>query len=282
MKLKYLYLTLLCALFLTSCGNGNGHKPDLKNGHSNEELRLKGDKTIYGLACEGCNDSVVVILPSTGGDPVKYDIIDAHRLKQIMGKLNVGDWIGVVVNPKDKRVADKVIDLDELKGIWCYIVMPKMRDYEKMSKRLQARIMKDMPDSIKATYMIPREYGFWLKRQWAAQSIGNIREQNSLESESPVVYPKLGFFKEWHIWNGKLIVVTGEPKLGKNNTLEITNQWNDTCNIDYLGDDSLVLTDSYGSRSYYRKKDIKDVNVKAKAIAERLKAEALKETKQSN
>ena len=34
----------------------------------------KGDKAIYGLACMGCTDSAVVMLPNQGGDPVKYNI----------------------------------------------------------------------------------------------------------------------------------------------------------------------------------------------------------------
>ena len=70
-----------------------------------------------------------------------------------------------MVNKQDKHMADEVVNLDELKGIWCYIVMPQMRDYKKMSKKLQQRMMRDMPDSIKQTYLIPREYGFWLRRQ---------------------------------------------------------------------------------------------------------------------
>ena len=83
-----------------------------------------------------------------GRDPVSYEIIDANRNGRVLGDIQIGDWIGVVVSKQDKRVADEVIDLDELKGIWCYVVMPQMRDYEKMSERLQKRMMRDMPDSI--------------------------------------------------------------------------------------------------------------------------------------
>ena len=54
---------------------------------------------------------------------------------------------------------------------------------------------------------------------------------------------------------------------------------NDTCSIDFLDEDSLVLTDSYGSRSYYKKNDINEVNKKAKEIAAMLSRKALEETK---
>ena len=42
-----------------------------KQGPSTDELRLQGDKTIYGLACEGCNDSIVLLLPNDGSDPIR-------------------------------------------------------------------------------------------------------------------------------------------------------------------------------------------------------------------
>ena len=41
-----------------------------------------------------------------------------------------------------------------------------------------------------------------------------------------------------------------------------------------------MLSDGFVSRSYYRKKDINDVNVKARYIAEKLKKEALRKTMQ--
>ena len=192
MKAKYhsilLLVTFVVAL-LVSCGGKNNDENSPTRGKMNDELKLEGDKTIYGLACEGCSDSTVVLLPNDGSDPVYYDIIDATRNHKIMGKPKVGDWIGIVLNPEDSTVADLVINLDELKGTWCYVVMPKMRDYDKLSAKLQKRLMRDMPDSIKETFMIPREYGFSLKRQWTAQSVGYVRE-SSLQ-ESPVVYPRL-------------------------------------------------------------------------------------------
>lgn len=279
MKSKLFAVISTVLLSATACSNKDSNKSDPMAGHTNEEMKMTGDKTVYGLACEGCNDSTILLLPNDGSDPIKYDIIDAHNKKRVLGSIHVGDWIGVVLNKYDKHIADEVVNLDELKGIWCYVVMPKMRNYENMSKKLQKRIMKNMPDSVKQTYLVPREYGFWLKRQWTSQSVGYISSQSSLEDESPVVYPQLGYFIGWHIWNGKLVVVSATPVFNKNNTITTTNPRNDTCNIDYLGEDSLVLSDRDGARSYYRKKDIKDVNVKAKRIAAQLKIEALQRAK---
>ena len=278
MKIKTFILACVAAVALTACGDKNELK--VEKGHLNDELKLTGDKTVYGLACEGCTDSVVVLLPNDGSDPKYYNIIDATRNKKVLGTLKVGDWIGLVVNPQDSTVADLVIDLDELKGTWCYIVMPKMRDYEKMSKKMQERIERNMPDSVKATYMIPREYGFALKRQWSASSVGYVRSKSSLETESPVVYPDLAFFTEWHIWNGKLVMTSGVPDISnidKSSKIKIKDVKLDTCDIVYLRDDSLVLGSEGKTRSYYRQSSSNSINKMAQQIAERLAKKALQE-----
>ena len=269
-------VSCLCMAAMVACG---GHEK--KKGHLNDDLKLDGDKTVYGLACEGCSDSVIVLLPNGGGDPVYYNIIDAKRRNKVMGRPKTGDWLGLMVNESDSAVADFVVDLDELKGTWCYIVMPKMRDYEKMSKRMQERMERDMPDSVKETYLIPREYGFSLKRQWTANSVGYLRQKSSLEDESPVVYPQLSYFTEWHIWNGKLVMTSGEPDLSnveKGGKFKIKNARQDTCDIVYLRDDSLVLASDGMSRSYYRQSAGNTINKRAQQIAERLAREALQAT----
>ena len=86
---------------------------------------MKGDSTVYGLACEGCNDTVLVLLPPDNSDPVTYNILEATRNGRIRGKVSIGDRVALVLDPKDKHKATLVIDMEELEGIWCYIVMPK-------------------------------------------------------------------------------------------------------------------------------------------------------------
>ncbi len=275
-RAKTLMTVTLAAGLFGACSGDKATK-DLSNIQVESELKITGDKTVYGLACEGCNDSTVLLLPNDGSDPVKYDIIDATRNHKVRGKIKTGDWICLLTNKNDKHVADFVMDLDQLRGIWCYIVMPKMRDYDKMSKRLQARMMENMSDSMKETFLIPREYGFWLKRQWQAQSVGYVKESSTLAEESPVVYPQLGFYVAWGIWNGKIIIARGTPKFSDTGQVTVTNMVNDTCDVDYLDADSLVLSSDGVSRSYYRKNDINDVNKRANAIAAMRSKQALQQ-----
>jgi hypothetical protein len=280
MRAKTLITVTLAAGLFGACTSDNATK-DNTNIQLESELKITGDKTIYGLACEGCNDSTILLLPNDGSDPVKYDIIDATRNHKVRGKIKTGDWICLLTNKHDKHVADFVMDLDQLRGIWCYIVMPKMRDYANMSKRLQARMMENMSDSMKETFLIPREYGFWLKRQWQAQSVGYVKESSTLAEESPVVYPQLGYYVAWGIWNGKIVIARGTPKFSDTGQVSVTNMVNDTCDVDYLDADSLVLSSDGQSRSYYRKSDINDVNKRANAIAAMRSKQALQQATES-
>lgn len=281
MKKKYIVYTIL-GLFVLFCvldvvfNSNSTFKPKEKQ----EKLlttTMKGDKTVYGLACEGCNDTVIVLLPLDNSDPVTYNILDATRAGNIRGKVSIGDRLALVLDPNDKK-ATLVIDLEDLMGIWCYIVMPKLKDFTNMSNREQARKLAAMPDSLKQTYYIPREYGFWVKQNWMAQSVGYIREDPSVADESPVVYPALGYFTAWHIWNGKFIIVSGTPKEDSKGNMTVVNLHNDTCDIAYLDGDSLVLSSDGASRSYYKKKNIGEVNKKAKKIADQLSKKALEQT----
>lgn len=241
-------------------------------------VRLQGDSAVYGLACDGCNDTIVVVLPEDNSDPVTYNIMEAKRRKRVLGKVQIGDRLCIVLNKKNKKKADVVVDIDKLAGIWCYIVMPKMRDAGQMSAKAQARIMNNMSDSLKETYLIPREYGFYLKRDWIASSVGYVDDNNALAQESPVEYPPLGFFTTWHLWNGMLVITSGTPSSKNNGQIDVKSLQNDTCSIDYLYGDSLVLSSDGVSRSYYRKENINDVNRRAQAVANELKKKALKET----
>lgn len=266
MKIKIIIALALLVPALTGCKE-SAFQHNGTEASSDHELKLSGDSTVYGLACEGCSDSVIILLPNDGSDPVRYNIMDATRNHKVLGDINTGDWIGLVLNRKDKSVADLAIDLDQLKGIWCYIVMPEWRDNNPQNRGQQNQMSDGMGDSLKRKLFVPREYGFWLKRQWEASSVGYVQETNSPFDESPVVYPPLEYFVKWHIWNGKFVMISGKPKYGKDNKAESYSDIRyDTCSIDYLGKDSLVLTNRNGSRSYYRKKDINEVNKRIRAV----------------
>lgn len=252
-------ILLFCGLVFACGQRGNVENTVLEG---DKDGLLEGDSMVYGLACEGCNDSVVVLLPMDGSDPVNYDIIEARLNQKVLGQMRVGDWIGLMRNAEDSTVADLVIDLDELKGTWCYVVMPKL--------------VKDVPDSIRDEYLIPREYGFSLKRQWMAQSVGYVREQKSVEDKSPVVYPRLLFFTGWHMLNGQLIVTSGEfGKDEDSDDMKIVSTRNDTCDILYLRDDLLVLGSDGVTRSYYRHTNVDEINREAREKAEKRLKESL-------
>ena len=155
------------------------------------------------------------------------------------------------------------IDLDKLKATWTYQVMPHLRDVTHLSKRQQQRILANMPDSIVETYMIPREYGFTLKRMGEARSVGMVATNSSVEDDSPVEYPKVPLYTEWHAYNGKLI-------FNKTTTY-------DTLSFVYMKDDSLALRDSRGNiQSYHRKANARTANAAAQKAAQKA-AEKIKE-----
>ena len=266
---------------LASCHHGP--KPPKQN--TNLPISLskpaKGDKAIYGLACMGCSDSAVVLLPNGGGDPIRYNILNASRNHQVFGDIEVGDWICVLPSSdKDvKNKADRVIDLDKLKATWTYQVMPHLRDVSHLSKRQQARILANMPDSIVETYMIPREYGFTLKRMSEARSVGMVMTNSSVEDDSPVEYPPVPQYTEWHAYNGKLILVKGRREF--NGIVFNKKTTYDTLTFVYMKNDSLALRDSQGNiQGYRRKANEQSVNAAARAAAAKAANKQEKELKQ--
>lgn len=241
------------------------------------DYRMAGDSTVYGLACKGSSDDAILLLPADGSDPVRYDIVSATRKNKVLGSVNTGDRIALVPNKKRANVADMVINLDELRGVWCYMVMPRMRQDGHEQEQARGRAKDSMADSLSLSLLVPLEYGFWLKSQGEAASVGYIRELNALADESPVTYPSLDYFVKWQIWNGKFVMASGRPKYDKDNTVDgYTDIKYDTCSIDFLSHDSLALTDRNGTRCYYRKKDASEVNKKAQAIAAKHKKAALR------
>ena len=253
-------LTIICCIacisFL-SCSK-KSDKPE-KNMLSMQdvEVTIKGDSMLYGLTCDGSSDSLIVIWPF-GGDPVTYDCVDAHR---IIGKPTIGDWVGIMINPEDTTSVTMVIDLDQLKGTWTYPVTPVMKDLQKMSARMQKRMMADMPDSIKNTYFVPREYGFTLKRAYQAQSVGYVHSNNTLESDSPVEYPPVKRYRQWHMLNGRLILVSVESKetTGPETEAPLVAVL-DTLDFIYMDNDSLILTQNGQRIGLHRKENALKAN----------------------
>ena len=265
MKIKTILTIFAIALVAAGCGNEKKAPKD-DNEPISTSVNAKGDKTVYGLACDGCSDSVIVLLPNAGGDPISYNIIEARRKGKVFGTPRIGDWLGVIVNEKDHKKAALVVDLDEVKGTWTYQVMPKLKDINKLTRKEVRNILANMDDSIKETYMIPREYGFTLSRQSQAMSVGQLHQASDYDDESPVEYPELKQYSEWHAYNGKLILIQGTNSLVTAKKEKVVR---DTFEFVYLKDDSLVLSYKGAITSYHRASDATKVNAKAQAAAKK-------------
>lgn len=280
MIFRKIFVAIFIVITIVSCKRQAADTTNINDPFAGD-YRMAGDSTVYGLACKGSSDDAILLLPADGSDPVRYDIVLATRRNKVLGSINTGDRIALVPNKKHANVADMVINLDELKGVWCYMVMPQMRQDSYKQEQVQDRTKDSMADSLALSLFVPLEYGFWLKSQGEAASVGYIRELNTLVDESPVIYPLLDYFIKWQIWNGKFILASGKPKYDKDNTVDgYTDIRYDTCSIDFLSHDSLALTDRNGTRCYYRKKDANEVNKKAQAIADKHKKAALRRNAQ--
>jgi len=214
----------------------------------NEEKPLPGDTTLYGLACEGCTDSLLVFLPFTGGDPDTFDILEARLARRVLGRPAMGDRIAVIRNGEDSAAADLVINIDALQKAWYYQVQPRLR------LRLQhpdsAASAPALPDSMRRKWMQPREYALTFKRNHVVLSTGMWR-RSQREAQAPVEYPKAKRYRQWHIFNGHLILAeTRRDTLGNEQVLST-----DTADIRMLRRDTLVLRFADREQGYYSKRD---------------------------
>lgn len=269
-RLTILLLLSLMTIMITfgSCGKKGGLGEELNDSlpAQTSSIEIKGDSMLYGLSCDGTTDSVLVFWPFKG-DPIVFNIEDAKHNRKIIGNPQIGDWVGVMVNPQDTTEATMVINLDQLKGTWTYPVMPVMKEFQNMSPRMQKRMEADMPDSVKQTFLVPREYGFTLKRSHVAQPVGRVMRRNTTEVDSPVSYPEVKMYKEWYVLNGRLLLVSGAPMLAngdaKNNPVPDRV---DTLDFVYMDNDSLILLD-HGTRiGFHRKTNAMEVHAEAAKV----------------
>ncbi len=280
MKKFHYTLLLLSAIIMVACGGESDNAQDANNKISPVQTSAD-DRTIYGLASDGCNDSVVFLLPADLGDPVKFNVISAYRKNKVHGKLKIGDRIAIVANKKDSTVADIVINLEQLQDTWCYTVMPSMKVPEGTTPAEQKELFESISDSIKEAYFVPREYGFTLKSHNVASPIGQVRESNILEDDSPVEYEYFPQYTEWHILNGQLILsrlATADPEAIEETIMadSTTTMASDTTEIILMQADSLILQFKHKRQSFYRVKNAGDANKLAKIKAEQNAREATK------
>lgn len=245
--MKRIVFALALAAILNACStNVKQEKSDITA--YNEEQSLPGDSTLYGLACEGCTDSVLVYIPFAGGDPDTLDILNARANRKVFGRPDIGDEIAIVLNGTDKKTADLVINLERLKGEWCYLVTPKLRPRAGASPNEATTLPPNFPDSLKKLWFEPREYGMELQQDHIARPIG-IRHQTADRQDTPVEYPDVKRYREWHIFNGHLLLSEMRvDTLGKQQVTAI-----DTADIVLLRRDTLLLRFNEEEQGYYRK-----------------------------
>ena len=249
-ELKTLLISLAAIGLLTAaCGSKDtGKATDANSDAISTEQNMPGDSTVYGLACDGCNDTILVFLPRSGGDPDTFNILNASKQQQVMGHPMIGDKVAVVVNRENPKVADLVIDLEQLKGEWCYMVEPELRPVAGMSNAARQKQLKEELDSMFHEMMQPREYGIEIKSSNICRPIGMVRNLTS-DEESPVVYPPLKRYREWRLFNGKLLLSESTRDSTGNTT--VTNI--DTAQFVLMRRDTLVLRFNDGEQGYYRR-----------------------------
>lgn len=257
----------LSLLLVIGCGNGKGEAEQEALQHSSYDvdIEVKGDSLLYGLTCDGTGDSTVVIWPF-GGDPITLNCIDAKQEGRIIGRPQIGDWIAVMRNPSDTLEATFIINLDQLKGTWTYPVLPVMKELQNMSRRMQRRMMASVPDSVKKTFFVPREYGFTLKRSHMAQSVGRVMRNNTLEDDSPVIYPEVKYYVKWYVWNSRLLLVSAKrSEKGSQDPDSIAKPVAevDTLDFVYMDDDSLIVSLRGSTYGFHRKANAIEANAAA-------------------
>ena len=244
-KFPYLFLlmTVLCA-----CG---AKQPKT----TNSPIRTMGgdDATIYGLVCDGTNDTIVIYLndPYDGADPDTLDILEASRNRQVFGYLKIGDKIALMRDTTDTTRARLVIVTQDLLGQWCYKAKPTLRRKAHNDGQATATVIQQLPDSIKSLLEEELELGFILKIDSMAMPVG-IRAITTIDEDSPVEYPQVKRYRQWYIKNGKLILTEASvDSLGNRTSLHA-----DTALLVKLTPDTLTLKIADEERSYYRKTEM--------------------------
>lgn len=238
---------ILAATAMLSGACHSGTQTEKNSTVYNETVTLEGDSTVYGLACDGCTDSLLVYLPFSGGDPDTIDILNARVQRKVFGRPEVGDEVAFVLNASNKKVADLVINIDRLKGSWCYQVMPKLRRRLGASADSVVQLPPDFPDSLRKKWFQPREYGLELQRDNIVRPIGT--QTRGKEQQGPVEYPEMKRYREWHIYNGHLLLMeTRRDTTGARKTIST-----DTADIVVMRHDSLLLRFADHEQGYYRK-----------------------------
>ena len=230
---------ILGIIAIGSCGNKKqGDDFGIVEYHEN----VPGDSTLYGLACDGCTDSVIVILPYSGGDPDTFNIIRCERKGKVYGHPHIGHRLAVTINPDNRNEAEQVIVLDDLEQQWRFAVNPV--------------ITEELPDSVVKSLMIPHEYSYLLKRDNQVRTVGTIYKTGTSDEQSPAVYPDVKQYNKWGLYNGRIILafdIQNAISVNNDSLRHIDKVRADTADIVRLDTDTLVLRMKDGLHSFYKK-----------------------------
>lgn len=243
------FLLTIATLMLTlACSSDKQHPTSqTQNATPNtQNATSEKDSTVYGLACDGCNDTTVIYLPLPYNDcdPDTLNILEASRQGHVYGELRIGDKLAIIRNHQDTTVADLVISTDALQGEWCFRVRPTMRQRPDGS-HLQ------LNDSLRQLLQVEREYGFIIKPDSMVFSKGFGNAPQTSDDESDIVYPTPRRYRRWFVSNGQLLLA--EAKLDSVGTLKTITV--DTTSFVRLNADTMVLRFANGDHEYYRKVD---------------------------
>lgn len=209
------------------------------------------DNTIYGLACEGSNDTIIIFLrePYTGANPDTLSVLRAMQSKQVFGKINTGDRLAIMKSQEDSTEAELVIVTERLLGTWCYLQKPMLRQRADMEGMTEEQVLESLPDSVRQLLETALEYGFTLKIDSMALPIWH--QQQNTGTDSPIEYPPIKLYRQWCINNGHLLLI--QSITDSAGVSQFIGQ--DTAILVMLKDDSLVLNFGTEQQSYYRKHD---------------------------
>jgi len=231
-----LFVILAVLLFATACGQQTEKSNSMEEEIDSFTTVLEGDSTIYGLVCDGCTDTILVFLPikNISANPDTFNILEATRQHRIFGQLNVGDKVAVVRCPADSTIANYVIDMKTLCNTWRYEALPTLHVRADMVGRTEKQMINNLPDSIRELLSIPREYTMQIKSDNTAMSRGQFGQ---VEENAVVEYPPIKRYGQWHLFNGKLLLMEiALDTLGATNIVST-----DTTELILLESDTLVL-----------------------------------------
>lgn len=241
--MKLFPYSIILALLLAACGQQQKEAPAVL------PVAASDDTTIYGLVCDGSNDTIIIYLrePYDGSDPDTLDILEASKQQQVFGTLRVGDRVAIRRDSADAHKASQIIVTQDLLGQWCYREKPTLKPKASMNSQDSLQL----PDSLQQLLNTQLEYGFTLKIDSVAQPIWPRNISIRANEDSPIRFHQPKRYRLWAISDGQLLLTeTSLDSLG--NHVPIAT---DTVSLVLLTADSLVLRYNDGDHGFYRKSE---------------------------